>query len=233
MANRFLNTSFFKSPFVRGLEGSLKTLYCFIICDCEPSGIWSKDLDIAGVYTGFKFTESQFYKSFVETGKAVDLGNGKYFFPDFIEHQYPKGLSEKNIAHNNIIPILLSLNLLDENLKPLKRPFEGSKVMVMDKVKEKVLVIPEKFDFKNALLSYGFDKTLISEWLEVRRKKKAVNTETAYKGFITEVEKTNLDKNKVLQMCVEKSWQGFTASWIKEDKPNNKPANLTDEGSYS
>jgi hypothetical protein len=233
MANRFLNTSFFKSPFVRGLEGSLKTLYCFIICDCEPSGIWSKDLDIAGVYTGFKFTESQFYKSFVETGKAVDLGNGKYFFPDFIEHQYPKGLSEKNIAHNNIIPILLSLNLLDENLKPLKRPFEGSKVMVMDKVKEKVLVIPDKFDFKNALLSYGFDKNLISEWLEVRRKKKAVNTETAYKGFITEVEKTNLDKNKVLQMCVEKSWQGFTASWIKEDKPNNKPANLRDEGSYS
>jgi hypothetical protein len=233
MANRFLNTSFFKSPFVRGLEGSLKTLYCFIICDCEPSGIWSKDLDIAGVYTGFKFTESQFYKSFVETGKAVDLGNGKYFFPDFIEHQYPKGLSEKNIAHNNIIPILLSLNLLDENLKPLKRPFEGSKVMVMDKVKEKVLVIPDKFDFKNALLSYGFDKTLISEWLEVRRKKKAVNTETAYKGFITEVEKTNLDKNKVLQMCVEKSWQGFTASWIKESKSELKPANLRDEGSYS
>jgi hypothetical protein len=223
MANRFLNTSFFKSPFVRGLEGSLKTLYCFIICDCEPSGIWSKDLDIAGVYTGFKFTESQFYKSFVETGKAVDLGNGKYFFPDFIEHQYPKGLSEKNIAHNNIIPILLSLNLLDENLKPLKRPFEGSKVMVMDKVKEKVLVIPDKFDFKNALLSYGFDKTLISEWLEVRRKKKAVNTETAYKGFITEVEKTNLDKNKVLQMCVEKSWQGFTASWITEKKSITPP----------
>jgi hypothetical protein len=223
MANRFLNTSFFKSPFVRGLEGSLKTLYCFIICDCEPSGIWSKDLDIAGVYTGFKFTESQFYKSFVETGKAVDLGNGKYFFPDFIEHQYPKGLSEKNIAHNNIIPILLSLNLLDENLKPLKRPFEGSKVMVMDKVKEKVLVIPEKFDFKNALLSYGFDKTLVSEWLEVRRKKKAVNTETAYKGFITEVEKTNLDKNEVLQMCVEKSWQGFTASWITEKKAITPP----------
>jgi hypothetical protein len=91
----------------------------------------------------------------------------------------------------------------------------------------------KKFNFSQALLSYGFDKTLVSEWLEVRRKKKAVNTETAYKGFITEVEKTNLDKNKVLQMCVEKSWQGFTASWIKEDKPNNKPANLTDEGSYS
>ena len=90
----------------------------------------------------------------------------------------------------------------------------------------------KKFNFSQALLSYGFDKTLISEWLEVRRKKKAVNTETAYKGFITEVEKTNLDKNKVLQMCVEKSWQGFTASWITE-KTNNKPANLRDEGSYS
>jgi len=136
MPKRFIDTGFFKSPFVRGLEGSLKSLYTFIICDCEASGIWVKDLDVATVYTGFKFTDEQFHKHFVETGKAVDLGNGKYFFPDFIEHQYPKGLSEKNIAHNNIIPILLSLNLLDESLKPLKRPFEGSKVMV--KVKEEV-----------------------------------------------------------------------------------------------
>ena len=139
MANRFINTGFFKSPFVRGLEGPLKVLYTFIICDCEASGIWAKDLDIATVYTGFKFTDEQFFIHFVETGKAVDLGNGKYFFPDFIEHQYPKGLSEKNIAHSNIIPILLNLNLLDEALKPLKRPFEGSKVMV--KVKEKVKVM--------------------------------------------------------------------------------------------
>jgi hypothetical protein len=86
-----------------------------------------------------------------------------------------------------------------------------------DKDKEK------KFNFSQALLSYGFDKNLISEWLEVRRKKKAVNTETAYKGFIKEVEKTNLDKNKVLQMCVEKSWQGFTASWITEKKAITPP----------
>jgi hypothetical protein len=81
----------------------------------------------------------------------------------------------------------------------------------------------KKFNFSQALLSYGFDKTLVSEWLEVRRKKKAVNTETAYKGFITEVEKTNLDKNKVLKMCVEKSWQGFTASWITEKKAITPP----------
>lgn len=140
MAKRYIETGFFKSPFVRGLKGSLKTLYTFIICDCEGSGIWTMDMEVASLYTGFKYTIAEFKKEFIDKGKAIDLKNGKYFFPDFIDHQYPKGLSETNPAHNNFIRELLKYNLLDNKLKPLRSPLEGTNVMVtvMEKAKEKV-----------------------------------------------------------------------------------------------
>lgn len=127
MAKRFIDTNFYKSPFIRGLKGSLKGLYSFIICDCDGSGIWVKDLEIASVYVGFQFSETQFNDSFIKTGKAIDLKDGKYFFPDFIEHQYPKGFSAKNPAQINFILTLKKYKLIDENLQIIKDPKETHK----------------------------------------------------------------------------------------------------------
>jgi len=116
MANRFLDTNYYKSPFVRGLKGALKSLYSFIICDCDGAGIWNLDLDAAGLYTGFTISMLEFEDNFVKTGKAMPIGGGKYFFPDFIEHQYPSGLQENNTAHKNFIKTLKKFDLVDENL---------------------------------------------------------------------------------------------------------------------
>lgn len=116
MANRFLDTNFYKSPFVRGLEGPLKSLYCFIICDCDGAGIWNLDLPAANLYIGFEITHLQFKKSFIDTNKAIDIEGNKYFFPDFIEHQYPNGLQENNKAHKNFIKVLKRYELLNDDL---------------------------------------------------------------------------------------------------------------------
>lgn len=116
MANRFLDTNYYKSPFVRGLKGSLKSLYSFIICDCNGAGIWNLDLQAASLYTGFEITSQEFEIHFVTTGKAYPIGGQKYFFPDFIEHQYPNGLKANNPAHKNFISILKKYNLLDHQL---------------------------------------------------------------------------------------------------------------------
>lgn len=127
MANRFLETNYFKSPFVKKLKGELKSFYSFIICDCTPSGIWFLDLDAAKHYTGFEITLSDFESHFVQTGKAVKIAPDKYFFPDFIEHQYPGGLSDNNKAHKNILAELRKFNLLNDNNLPKKEgPLEGS-----------------------------------------------------------------------------------------------------------
>lgn len=73
---------------------------------------------------------------------------------------------------------------------------------------------PVKFFFKKALVDLGVDSKLVDEWLVVRKTKKASNTETALKGFIGKVEKSGVDLNTALKICVERSWTGFDKSWL-------------------
>lgn len=75
-----------------------------------------------------------------------------------------------------------------------------------------------KFNFLESLINYGFDKELCKEWLRVRKEKKGVNTKTAFKSFINEVEKNGQDKNLILQTCVERSWNGFKSEWLKKEE---------------
>lgn len=73
---------------------------------------------------------------------------------------------------------------------------------------------PVKFVFKSELEKLGADKQLVSDWLVVRKGKKAANTETALKGFISQVEKSELKLNTVLKICVDNSWSGFKQDWL-------------------
>lgn len=76
------------------------------------------------------------------------------------------------------------------------------------------------FSFKQSLIDYGFNEQLISDWLKVRKAKKASNTETAYKNFIGEIEKRECDINNILEFIVSKSWSGFKWEWYDKEKPN-------------
>ncbi len=82
-----------------------------------------------------------------------------------------------------------------------------------------------KFNFADALVSQGVDQKLISEYMEVRKAKKAVNSETAFKSLISEQQKSGLTLNQVIEHCVVNSWKGFKAEWIKSSnqaKPNQQ-----------
>lgn len=144
MAKRFIETGYYNSPFIRSLEGTLKSLHTYIICNCSPAGIWTVDLEVAGIYTGYKYTMDQVRSAFLDTGKAMDLMNGKWFFASFVDHQYPKGLSEKNPAHNAVILELERYQLLNPESQGTNRYLNstsrGTKVMVKDKVMGKVEV---------------------------------------------------------------------------------------------
>ncbi len=71
-----------------------------------------------------------------------------------------------------------------------------------------------KFSFVEALKNLGANEQLISDWLQVRKTKKAGNTQTALNGFMKQVEKSGLPLNTVLEICVIRSWQGFNAGWL-------------------
>lgn len=78
--------------------------------------------------------------------------------------------------------------------------------------------VNNKYNFNTSLCEYGFNPELVKQWLAIRKQKKAVNSEIAFKGFIREVEKSHLTKDEILQLCIEKSWKGFEAIWIEAPK---------------
>lgn len=100
-----------------------------------------------------------------------------------------------------------------------------AKMTVTDNVnvKEKDIHI---YSFFNSLIEYGFEKELCTEWMKVRKDKKATNTLTAFKGFIKEVEKNGNDINFILRTCIERSWKGFNSDWIPkiETEQNREPS---------
>ena len=93
----------------------------------------------------------------------------------------------------------------EENNQPLSAQKETS---------PPVAPAPPPFNFRKAMLSEGFTPELVDEWLKIRKAKKAVNTERAFKTFIEQVRKTNQDINTVLSIIVQKQWKGFETDWL-------------------
>jgi len=80
----------------------------------------------------------------------------------------------------------------------------------------------EIFNFRKEMIDFGFNETLVVDWLKVRKTKKATNTQTALNGFINEIKKCDLPKNDILKICIERSWSGFKSSWFEKEKSSAK-----------
>lgn len=95
--------------------------------------------------------------------------------------------------------------LLDEHFAALEKK--------ATKKKPKSELVEPEFNFKDQLLSHGADKKKVSDWMLVRKNKKAINTETALAGFLTEVNKAGITVAEAVKVAAESSWSGFKASW--------------------
>ena len=110
----------------------------------------------------------------------------------------------------------------EENNQPLNAQKETS---------PQVAPAPPPFNFRKAMLSEGFAPELVDEWLKIRKAKKAVNTERAFKAFVNQVQQTNQDMNSVLEIVVQKQWKGFEAEWLHSTQaPLHAPKTIDENG---
>lgn len=77
---------------------------------------------------------------------------------------------------------------------------------------------PRKFDFLKALLAAGVEPEVAQAWMQVRKAKKAVNTEIAWKAVERELSKTSTPAGECIRFAVEHSWSGFKAEWMENEK---------------
>lgn len=83
------------------------------------------------------------------------------------------------------------------------------------------------FNFRQSLLDLGVDEDVVNDWLSVRKKKKATNSERAFNKIKNEIEKTSMSANECITIAADRCWMGFEADWVKNIKrPYNNQQNF-------
>lgn len=81
----------------------------------------------------------------------------------------------------------------------------------------------KRFDFKKSLIEIGVSPEVTDDWMQVRKTKRASNTETAFKRIKNEIDKSGLSANECITIAVARSWQGFQADWLSNQQ-RSRPA---------
>lgn len=85
-----------------------------------------------------------------------------------------------------------------------------------------------KFDFRKSLIALGVTPSTVDQWLLVRKKKGAVNTEAAFNTIAKEIAKAApVTPEACIYKAVAESWRGFKADWLHEESPAQRKGNAT------
>lgn len=128
-------------------------------------------------------------------------------FDENITNEYQ---TDNNVItnHNNAITSYNEKNRIEKNREEYKEKEEY-------KYSSK-----KKFDFKQALIDIGVEENVAKDWIEVRKTKKATQTETAFIKIKNQIDLSGATANECITLAVERSWAGFKAEWYKKENNN-------------
>lgn len=98
-----------------------------------------------------------------------------------------------------------------------------NKSLVKTKLNTNTPISPKRFDFRAALLGLGVTPEVADAWMQVRKTKKAVNTEIAFRSVQREIEKAGRPADECIRLAVERSWSGFRADWLQNAEATPRP----------
>lgn len=101
---------------------------------------------------------------------------------------------------------IISPNNIDNNIYNINNNIYPKETISKD-------IVKKGFDFGKRLCEDGADKEDVAYWMEVRRTKKAINTERAYNRFIAEVEKAGISVAEAVKFSAKREWKGFNVDW--------------------
>lgn len=73
------------------------------------------------------------------------------------------------------------------------------------------------FSLRSALIAAGVSADVADAWLAVRKAKRAVNTEVAWRAIEREILKSGRSAADCIRFAAERSWAGFKAEWLNEE----------------
>ncbi|MGC9655409.1 UNVERIFIED_CONTAM: hypothetical protein KWD66_14535 [Acinetobacter pittii] len=112
---------------------------------------------------------------------------------------------------NALIPESFNLNPESFNLNP-----EDNNNSAVSEVESTL----QKFSFKSALKKHGVPEKDATEFMQIRKAKKAQNTENAFDALLNESRKAGITLQQAIECCLKRQnpWGAFKASWYQNDK---------------
>lgn len=140
MSKRFTDTRKYRKSFYRGLLGPYKLLWDYLYHECDHSGIWEKDFELAQLLIGrdMPINEQEALKVFNQDEvriEVVDSGK-KWAVLPFVEFQYGLPLNPENKVHFSVLRSLEKCGIKGLS-KGLARSMHAPKDKDKDKDKEK------------------------------------------------------------------------------------------------
>ena len=147
-----------------------------------------------------------------ERSRSGILGNLKKYHEDLYDRVVSDDLTideAQNIAKSRIA-IQSDAKLADNDNDNDSVNDSDNDILLEKETKSK------RFNFKNELIALGVNESIASDWLKVRKNKKATNSKTAFEGLVTQFEKSGLSANECVRIATQRSWAGFNADWVKQ-----------------
>lgn len=172
------------------------------------------------------------HKNEKEKGSSIpDINEADFFICEKLNEVNDLGNIENNRDKNgtthdkNETDRADSLNLIPSILNPdsLNTDTRNHETFVSSSDK------PKRFCFKTSLLNLNCDSKLVDAFMAVRKTKKATNTEKAFELFIKKCSQSDLTLDQILEICIERDWKGFDATWLKNQTAFNQPSNRMQE----
>lgn len=112
---------------------------------------------------------------------------------------------------NALIPESFNLNPESFNLNP-----EDNNNSAVGEVESS----QQKFSFKSALKKHGVPEKDAIEFMQIRKAKKAQNTQNAFDALLNESKKAGIPLEQAVEYCLKRQnpWGAFKASWYQNDK---------------
>ena len=189
-----------------------------------PHGL-EKDSDLPnedGTYTTYKRNQNK-----TVNGSPIFISREQWLDSKGLTEKKPskfRQLSEETVKNSSETVVKQDRNALNpDSLNP-----DSLNLIPEDSSSDVVENVPPqpKFVFKTELKKAGVSEEAATEFMQVRKAKKAVNTKNAFEKLLEESQKANLSLPQAIDFCLkrQKPWGAFMATWYQNEQQQAQQA---------
>ena len=198
----------------------------------------SETVALAVIYGFCQDGESDFHGSYNYLARKCRCS--RQWAIEIVASLVKKGLVQKEVTESKGVKSCsyrVSFRGSQESLLPVKKVDRGSQESLprgsqeslpnnisIENINEKKDI---KFNFLSALKSLGVSDEVAHAWMQVRKTKRATNTEIAFNSIKRVIDNSGRPADECIRTAVERSWSGFKAEWMPKQPARSPLAGKT------